>query len=78
MWSNSYTKTNQKSVDADMNNEQYYSLLRLIEEMRSHQKRFFSMAKDDPERVGVMRAARNLERQVDGIIQRELSPELFP
>ena len=60
-----------------MNNEQYYSLLRLVEEMRSHQKRFFSMNKDDPERTIVMRAAKNLEKQVDGIIQRELSPELF-
>lgn len=52
-------------------------LLRLVEEMRRLQKRFFSMKRDDPERDAVMRAAKDYERQVDEIVRKELSPELF-
>ena len=66
----------QPIISNDMDNN-YMRLLRLVEDMRRLQKRFFAMDHYSPERYEVMTAAKERERQVDEIIRKELSPELF-
>ena len=58
-------------------NKEYHQLLRLVEEMRRLQKRFFAMKRDNPERESVMKQAKEYERKVDDIVKKQLSPELF-